>query len=45
MINNLVFTVSTIVVLLGTLFPLIMDAFSLGKYSVGPRTSMPSLCR
>jgi len=36
MINNLVFTVSTIVVLLGTLFPLIMDAFSLGKYSVGP---------
>lgn len=36
MINNLVFTVSTIVVLLGTLFPLMMDAFSLGKYSVGP---------
>ena len=36
MINNLVFIVSTIVVLLGTLFPLIMDAFSLGKYSVGP---------
>jgi cytochrome c-type biogenesis protein CcmF len=36
MINNLVFMVSTIVVLLGTLFPLIMDAFSLGKYSVGP---------
>jgi len=36
MINNLVFTVLTIVVLLGTLFPLIMDAFSLGKYSVGP---------
>ena len=36
MVNNLVFTVSAIVVLLGTLFPLIMDAFSLGKYSVGP---------
>jgi cytochrome c-type biogenesis protein CcmF len=36
MVNNLVFTVSTVVVLLGTLFPLIMDAFSLGKYSVGP---------
>ncbi len=36
MVNNLVFTVSTIVVLLGTLFPLIMDTFSLGKYSVGP---------
>ena len=28
--------VATIVVLLGTLFPLVMDAFSLGKYSVGP---------
>jgi cytochrome c-type biogenesis protein CcmF len=36
MVNNLVFTVSTIIVLLGTLFPLVMDAFSLGKYSVGP---------
>ena len=36
MVNNLAFTVATIVVLLGTLFPLVMDAFSLGKYSVGP---------
>jgi cytochrome c-type biogenesis protein CcmF len=36
MLHNLVFTVAAIVVLLGTLFPLIMDAFSLGKYSVGP---------
>ena len=36
MVNNLVFTVATTVVLLGTLFPLVMDAFSLGKYSVGP---------
>ena len=36
MVNNLVFTVATVVVLLGTLFPLVMDAFSLGKYSVGP---------
>ena len=36
MANNLVFTVATVVVLLGTLFPLVMDAFSLGKYSVGP---------
>ena len=27
MVNNLVFTVATIVVLLGTLFPLVMDAF------------------
>jgi cytochrome c-type biogenesis protein CcmF len=36
MVNNLVFTVATVIVLLGTLFPLVMDAFSLGKYSVGP---------
>ncbi len=35
MLNNLIFTVSAITVLLGTLFPLAMDAFSLGKYSVG----------
>ena len=31
MANNLVFTVATVVVLLGTLFPLVMDAFSLGE--------------
>jgi len=36
MINNLVFTVAATIVLLGTLFPLVMDALSLGKYSVGP---------
>ena len=36
MVNNLVFTVAATIVLLGTLFPLVMDAFSLGKYSVGP---------
>ena len=36
MVNNLVFTVAATIVLLGTLFPLVMDALSLGKYSVGP---------
>ena len=36
LVNNLVFTVSTLTVLFGTLFPLVMDAFELGKYSVGP---------
>ncbi|MEK9655883.1 MAG: cytochrome c-type biogenesis CcmF C-terminal domain-containing protein, partial [Halieaceae bacterium] len=36
MINNLVITVAATIVLLGTLFPLVMDALSLGKYSVGP---------
>ena len=36
MVNNLVFTVAATTVLLGTLFPLVMDALSLGKYSVGP---------
>ncbi len=34
--NNVVFLVATITVLFGTLFPLIMDAFGQGKYSVGP---------
>ena len=34
--NNLIFAVSAIVVLLGTLFPLLMDALGEGKYSVGP---------
>jgi cytochrome c-type biogenesis protein CcmF len=34
--NNIVFLVSTLTVLFGTLFPLIMDALGLGKYSVGP---------
>ena len=36
MVNNLIFTVAATIVLLGTLFPLVMDALSLGKYSVGP---------
>ncbi len=34
--NNLVFCVSALTVLLGTLFPLVMDALGQGKYSVGP---------
>ncbi len=34
--NNLIFAVSAIVVLLGTLLPLLMDALGQGKYSVGP---------
>ena len=34
--NNLIFAVSAVVVLLGTLFPLLMDALGQGKYSVGP---------
>jgi len=34
--NNVVFLVATLTVLVGTLFPLLMDALGLGKYSVGP---------
>lgn len=34
--NNVVFTVATLTVLFGTLFPLIVDALGMGKYSVGP---------
>ena len=34
--NNFVFVISAATVLLGTLFPLIMDALGQGKYSVGP---------
>ena len=34
--NNVVFLVSTLTVLFGTLFPLMMDALGQGKYSVGP---------
>jgi cytochrome c-type biogenesis protein CcmF len=36
LLNNVVFLVATITILLGTLFPLIMDALDAGKYSVGP---------
>jgi len=34
--NNVIFLVSTLTVLFGTLFPLLMDALGQGKYSVGP---------
>lgn len=34
--NNFIFCLSALTVLLGTLFPLIMDALGKGKYSVGP---------
>lgn len=36
LLNNVVFLVSTLTVLVGTLFPLLMDALGQGKYSVGP---------
>jgi cytochrome c-type biogenesis protein CcmF len=35
--NNLLLVVALLVVLLGTLFPLFMDAIGGGKYSVGPQ--------
>lgn len=34
--NSLLLTVATLTVLIGTLYPLILDALSLGKISVGP---------
>jgi len=36
LINNIILLVAMLTVLFGTLFPLLMDAFDLGKYSVGP---------
>ncbi len=36
LINNLLLLTATVVVLLGTLFPLLADALDLGKISVGP---------
>ena len=35
-INNIVILVATLVVLLGTLYPIIADSFNLGQVSVGP---------
>ena len=35
-INNVIILIATLVVLLGTLYPIIADAFSLGQVSVGP---------
>ena len=34
--NNILLLIATLTVLVGTLFPLLADAFNLGKYSVGP---------
>jgi cytochrome c-type biogenesis protein CcmF len=36
LINNVLLCVAALMVLIGTLFPLIMDATGTGKYSVGP---------
>ena len=36
LVNNFVFCIAALTVLLGTLFPLLMDALGQGKYSVGP---------
>ena len=36
LVNNLMFTVAAAMVLLGTLYPMIGDAFDLGRISVGP---------
>ena len=36
LVNNLLFTVAAAMVLLGTLYPLIGEAFNLGRISVGP---------
>ncbi len=35
--NNILLVIATLVVLFGTLFPLVMDALGQGKYSVGPQ--------
>jgi cytochrome c-type biogenesis protein CcmF len=36
LMNNLLFSVSAVMVLIGTLYPLLADALNLGKMSVGP---------
>ncbi|ROS04671.1 cytochrome c-type biogenesis protein CcmF [Sinobacterium caligoides] len=36
LINNVLLVIAAIMVLLGTLYPLLMDAMGMGKYSVGP---------
>jgi len=36
LVNNIIFTVACAMVLIGTLYPLVMDALDLGKISVGP---------
>lgn len=41
LINNILLVIMTVTVLLGTVYPLILDSLGLGKISVGPPTSMP----
>ncbi|MGO1626386.1 MAG: heme lyase CcmF/NrfE family subunit [Halomonadaceae bacterium] len=36
LVNNIVLVIMTVTILLGTLYPLILDALGLGKISVGP---------
>ncbi|WP_148253354.1 heme lyase CcmF/NrfE family subunit [Aidingimonas lacisalsi] len=36
LVNNILLVIMTVTVLLGTLYPLLLDAFGLGKISVGP---------
>ncbi|MFT5115412.1 MAG: cytochrome c-type biogenesis protein CcmF [Parasphingorhabdus sp.] len=36
LINNILLIIAALTILLGTLFPLVMDALGAGKYSVGP---------
>ncbi len=36
LVNNILLTVATLTVLIGTLYPLLLDALGLGKISVGP---------
>ena len=45
LVNNLLLVVATAMILLGTLYPLLLDALSGAKLSVGRRTSMPCSCR
>ncbi len=36
LVNNIIFTVACAMVLIGTIYPLVMDSLDLGKISVGP---------
>ena len=42
LVNNVLLVVAMSAVLLGTLYPLFLDALGAGKISVGPRTLIPS---
>jgi cytochrome c-type biogenesis protein CcmF len=43
--NNVLLLVATAAVLLGTLYPLLIDALGMGKLSVGRPTLTRCLCR